>query len=160
MFNLDNSNWQKAGALRVYRKKSKSKKTSPKKRSSRRPSKKQLAALARGRAIRAKNIKKRRSGKKIQRGGRNPGTAATRRVAEEQRQLQAQEMQTVVRFGRLHGQCASDCCCACGAVSQSRFDMQRRRPRHSHQGLRCQKRRSRCNGQPEPSVQEEEEGRL
>ena len=93
MFNLDNSNWQKAGALRVYRKKSKSKKTSPKKRSSRRPSKKQLAALARGRAIRAKNIKKRRSGKKIQRGGRNPGTAATRRVAEEQRQLQAQEMQ-------------------------------------------------------------------
>ena len=93
MFNLDNSNWQKAGALRVYRKKSKSKKTSPKKRSSRRPSKKQLAALALGRAIRAKNIKKRRSGKKIQRGGRNPGTAATRCVAEEQRQLQAQEMQ-------------------------------------------------------------------
>ena len=93
MFNLDNSNWQKAGALRVYRKKSKSKKTSPKKRSSRRPSKKQLAALARGRAIRAKNIKKRRSGKKIQRGGRNPDTLAARRVAEEQRQLQAQEMQ-------------------------------------------------------------------
>jgi len=90
---MDNSNWQKAGALRVYRKKSKSKKTSPKKRSSRRPSKKQLAALARGRAIRAKNIKKRRSGKKIQRGGRNPDTLATRRVAEEQRQLQAQEMQ-------------------------------------------------------------------
>ena len=93
MFNLDNSNWQKAGALRVSRKKSKSKKTSPKKRSSRRPSKNQLAALARGRAIRAKNIKKRRSGKKIQRGGRNPDTLAARRVAEEQRQLQAQEMQ-------------------------------------------------------------------
>ena len=93
MLNLENSNWQNAGALRVYRKKSKSKKTSPKKRSSRRPSKKQLEALSRGRAIRAKNIKKRRSGKKIQRGGRNPGTAATRRVAEEQRQLQAQEMQ-------------------------------------------------------------------
>ena len=90
---MDNSNWQKAGALRVYRKKSKSKKTSPKKRSSRRPSKKQLAALARGRAIRAKNIKKRRSGKKIQRGGRNPDTLAARRVTEEQRQLQVQEMQ-------------------------------------------------------------------
>ena len=40
MFNLDNSNWQKAGAIRVSRKKSKSKKTSPKKRSSRRSSKK------------------------------------------------------------------------------------------------------------------------
>ena len=69
MFNLENSNWQKAGAIRVSRKKSKSKKTSPKKRSSRRPSKKQLEALSRGRAIRAKNIKKRRSSKKIQRGG-------------------------------------------------------------------------------------------
>ena len=78
MFNLDNSNWQKAGAIRVSRKKSKSKKTSPKKRSSRRPSKKQLEALSRGRAIRAKNIKKRRSGKKIQRGG---GKEAEERAA-------------------------------------------------------------------------------
>ena len=90
---MDNFNWLKGGDSKTHGKKSKSKRTSPKKRSLRKPSKKQLAALARGRAIRAKNIKKRRSGKKIQRGGRNPDTLAARRVAEEQRQLQAQEMQ-------------------------------------------------------------------
>ena len=89
MFNLDNSNWQKAGALRVYRKKSKSKKTSPKKRSSRRPSKKQLAALARGRAIRAKNIKKRRSGQNKQRGGVRPLTPSE--VMRQQRETVEEE---------------------------------------------------------------------
>ena len=89
MFNLDNSNWQKAGALRVYRKKSKSKKTSPKKRSSRRPSKKQLAALARGRAIRAKNIKKRRSGKKIQRGGGKEAEERAAACAAELREMKS-----------------------------------------------------------------------
>ena len=73
---MDNLNWQKAGARKSSGKKSKSKRTSPRKRSLRKPSKKQLAALKRGRAIRAKNIKKRRSGQKKQRGGTRPLTGS------------------------------------------------------------------------------------
>ena len=56
------------------------------KKSKRSPSKKQLAALARGRAIRAKNIKK-------QRGGARPLTALElhNRDAEKRRRQEAQE---------------------------------------------------------------------
>jgi len=63
------------------------------KKSKRSPSKKQLAALARGRAIRAKNIKKRSSGKKKQRGGARPLTALElhNRDAEKRRRQEAQE---------------------------------------------------------------------
>lgn len=75
-------NSQSAGARKASVKKSK-----------RSPSKKQLAALARGRVIRAKNIKKRRSGKNKQRGGARPLTALElhNRDVEKRRRQEAQE---------------------------------------------------------------------
>lgn len=56
-------------------------------RSSKKPSKKQLAALARGREIRAKNIKKRRS-KKNQQGG----CAATKADVEKDKKMALQQV--------------------------------------------------------------------
>jgi hypothetical protein len=86
---MDNFNWLKGGDSKTHGKKSKSKRTSPKKRSLRKPSKKQLAALARGRAIRAKNIKKRRSGQNKQRGGVRPLTSSE--VMRQQRETVDEE---------------------------------------------------------------------